>query len=65
MDEVSVCFCLVTTHLLIRSMIYLDQNVTSRDLGLRSNVDPTFQRYHVYVSTSLDERSTMVPDIGR
>ena len=42
-------------------MAYLGQHVTSHDLDLRSNVDPTVQSHYVYVSTGLDEMNMMVP----
>ena len=42
-------------------MAYFGQNVIPRDLDLRATIDPIIQRHHVYVSTRLDERNTMVP----
>ena len=56
---------LFKTHRLICTMTYLGQQVTSRDLDLRSNIDLTVQDHHVYVSARLDERNTMVFEFGR
>ena len=66
MGVVSLCLSfLVTAHRLIFNMIYLGQYVTSRDLGLRSNFDLTLEGHLVHVSTHLDERNTMVLELGR
>ena len=46
-------------------MIYLSQNVASLGLELRSNIDLTVKDYHVYISTTLDERDTMVTELGQ
>ena len=64
MGVVSLCL-LVTTHRLILNMTYLGQNVTSRNLDLRSDIDLTVQSHHAYVSTRLDERNTTVPELCR
>ena len=59
------CVRVVKTHRLIRNMTYLGQQVTSSDFDLWSNFDLTFQGQHVYVSTRLDERYTMVAELCR
>ena len=61
----SNCALLVKTNQLICSMAYFSQHVTSRDVGLRPNIYLAIQGHRVYVSTCLDDRKTLVPELGR
>ena len=56
------CACLVETHRLICNMTYLGQHVT---LTWGQILTLSFQCRHVYVSTSLAERNTTVPELCR
>ena len=38
-------------------MTYLDQYVTSRDLGMKSNIDLMLQSHSAFVSTHFDEET--------
>ena len=42
------------------NMSYFGQHVTSCDLDLRANFDPTFHGHPVHVTTHFDERNKMV-----
>ena len=53
---------LVVTHRLMQHD-YLGQNVISRGLDLKSNVDRTVESHHAHVATCLGEKITMMPEI--